>query len=62
MAIGRSDEKPEGLLLLTTDGNMSELVRSSNIEKEYFVEVDGAITSEAIEILKKMALKLVLSA
>jgi 23S rRNA pseudouridine2457 synthase len=52
MAIGRLDEKSEGLLLLTTDGNMSELVRSSNVEKEYFAEVDGAITSEAIEILK----------
>ena len=52
MAIGRLDEKSEGLLLLTTDGNMSELVRSSNVEKEYFAEVDGAITSEAIEMLK----------
>lgn len=52
MAVGRLDEKSEGLLLLTTDGNMSELVRSSNVEKEYFAEVDGAITSEAIEFLK----------
>ena len=52
MAIGRLDEKSEGLLLLTTDGNMSELVRSSNVEKEYFAEVDGDITPEAIEALK----------
>ncbi|OGS70553.1 MAG: hypothetical protein A3F91_08700 [Flavobacteria bacterium RIFCSPLOWO2_12_FULL_35_11] len=52
MAIGRLDEKSEGLLLLTTDGNMSELVRSNNVEKEYFAEVDGDITSEAIEALK----------
>ncbi|MDO9594033.1 MAG: pseudouridine synthase [Lutibacter sp.] len=52
MAIGRLDEKSEGLLLLTTDGNMSELVRSSNVEKEYFAEVDGDITSEAMEALK----------
>ncbi len=52
MAIGRLDEKSEGLLLLTTDGNMSELVRSSNVEKEYFAEVDGDITPEAIELLK----------
>lgn len=52
MAIGRLDEKSEGLLLLTTDGNMSELVRSSNVEKEYFAEVDGDITYEAIEALK----------
>ena len=53
MAIGRLDEKSEGLLLLTTDGNMSELVRSSNVEKEYYAEVDGDITPEAIESLKK---------
>jgi 23S rRNA pseudouridine2457 synthase len=52
MAIGRLDEKSEGLLLLTTDGNISELVRSSNVEKEYFAEVDGDITSEAMEALK----------
>jgi 23S rRNA pseudouridine2457 synthase len=52
MAIGRLDEKSEGLLLLTTNGNMSELVRSSNVEKEYFAEVDGAINPEAIEALK----------
>jgi 23S rRNA pseudouridine2457 synthase len=52
MAIGRLDEKSEGLLLLTTDGNMSELVRSSHVEKEYFAEVDGDITSEAIEAIK----------
>lgn len=52
MAIGRLDEKSEGLLLLTTDGNMSELVRSSHVEKEYFAEVDGDITNAAIEALK----------
>ena len=52
MAIGRLDEKSEGLLLLTTDGNMSELVRSSKIEKEYFAGVDGDTTTEAIEKLK----------
>lgn len=52
MAIGRLDEKSEGLLLLTTDGNMSEMVRSSKVEKEYFVQVDGDISSEAIQKLK----------
>ena len=35
MAIGRLDEKSEGLLLLTTDGKFSEYIRSSKIEKEY---------------------------
>ena len=52
MAIGRLDEKSEGLLFLTTDGNMSELVRSSQFEKEYFVQVDGNLTSKAIEELQ----------
>lgn len=52
MAIGRLDEDSEGLLLLTTDGNMSELVRSKKVEKEYYVQVDGVITPEAIEKLQ----------
>jgi len=53
MAIGRLDETSEGLLLLTTDGKVSEFIRSSKVEKEYFAQVDGEITSEAIEQLKK---------
>jgi 23S rRNA pseudouridine2457 synthase len=52
MAIGRLDEHSEGLLFLTTDGKISEFIRSSTIEKEYYVQVDGIITSEAIEKLK----------
>ncbi len=52
MAIGRLDEDSEGLLFLTTDGKMSETVRSSSIEKEYYVQLDGNITKEAIEQLK----------
>jgi 23S rRNA pseudouridine2457 synthase len=52
MAIGRLDEHSEGLLLLTTDGKISELIRSAKIEKEYYAQVDGLITSEAIEKLK----------
>ncbi|WP_395043976.1 pseudouridine synthase [Flavobacterium sp.] len=52
MAIGRLDEDSEGLLLLTTDGMMSEIVRSKKIEKEYYVQVDGIINQEAIEKLK----------
>ncbi|HSD14442.1 MAG TPA: pseudouridine synthase [Flavobacterium sp.] len=53
MAIGRLDEDSEGLLLLTTDGMMSELVRSKSVEKEYFAQVDGIVTQEAIDQLKK---------
>lgn len=50
MAIGRLDEDSEGLLLLTTEGKISEDVRSKKVEKEYFVQVDGTISRE--EILK----------
>ena len=52
MAIGRLDEDSEGLLLLTTDGKMSELVRSKKVEKEYYVQVDGIISASAIEKLQ----------
>lgn len=52
MAIGRLDETSEGLLLLTTDGKISEFVRSSKVEKEYYAQVDGEITDEAIEKLQ----------
>lgn len=49
MAIGRLDETSEGLLFLTTDGSkVSEFIRSRKIEKEYYVQVDGIITNEAI--------------
>lgn len=49
MAVGRLDEKSEGLLLLTTDGKLSDTINRSGIEKEYYAQVDGAITNEAIE-------------
>lgn len=52
MAIGRLDEDSEGLLLLTTDGMMSEIVRSKKVEKEYYAQVDGLITQEAVEQLR----------
>ena len=52
MAIGRLDEDSEGLLLLTTDGKISEVIRSKKVEKEYYVLVDGKITHEAVEKLK----------
>lgn len=52
MAIGRLDEDSEGLLLLTTNGMMSEIIRSKSVEKEYYAQVDGIITPEAVEQLK----------
>jgi len=51
MAIGRLDEKSEGLLLLTTDGKLSDTINRSGIEKEYYVQVDGVITDAAIKQL-----------
>jgi 23S rRNA pseudouridine2457 synthase len=52
MSIGRLDESSEGLLLLTTDGKVSAQITSKKVEKEYFVQVDGEITTEAIQELK----------
>jgi 23S rRNA pseudouridine2457 synthase len=52
MAIGRLDEDSEGLLLLTTDGMMSEIVRGRKVEKEYYVQVDGLINAAAVEKLQ----------
>lgn len=52
MAVGRLDEKSEGLLLLTTDGKFSNHITSSHIEKEYHVMVDGIITQALISELK----------
>ena len=53
MAVGRLDEKSEGLLLLTTDGQFSHYITSSKVEKEYHVMVDGIINKEAITTLAK---------
>ena len=53
MAVGRLDETSEGLLLLTTDGKFSYKITSTAVEKEYYVLVDGLITSEAIKQLQE---------
>ena len=53
MAIGRLDEDSEGLLLLTTSGMISEVMRSRKVEKEYWVQVDGQIGDVEILQLKQ---------
>ncbi len=53
MAIGRLDEKSEGLLLLTTNGKVSNFVCSQKVEKEYYAQVDGDINDEAIHLLQQ---------
>lgn len=52
MAIGRLDEASEGLLLLTTDGKLSSLITGQDIQKEYYVQLDGLITPEALSQIK----------
>ncbi len=49
MPVGRLDEKSEGLLLLTTDGKLSDTINRSGIEKEYYAQLDGTITAAAID-------------
>jgi 23S rRNA pseudouridine2457 synthase len=50
--VGRLDEDSEGLLMMTSDNKLSIQIRSNAIEKEYWVQLDGEITEEAIEQLK----------
>jgi len=52
MSIGRLDEKSEGLLLITTDGKLSNYICSSNVEKEYYAQLDGEITIDGVNKLK----------
>ena len=51
MPVGRLDQKSEGLLLMTTDGKLSDRINRSGIQKEYYAQVDGLITDEALEKL-----------
>ena len=53
MAIGRLDEKSEGLLLLTTDGKLSAHITGRGIEKEYYAQVNGDISEKAIEQMQR---------
>lgn len=53
MSVGRLDEDSEGLLFITTDGKLSEQIRSKKIEKEYYIQVDGIIDENAILRLKQ---------
>ncbi|EAQ48684.1 pseudouridine synthase [Leeuwenhoekiella blandensis] len=53
MPIGRLDEKSEGLLLMTTDGKLSDHINRSGIEKEYYALVDGIPTEAQLEQLSQ---------
>jgi 23S rRNA pseudouridine2457 synthase len=54
MSIGRLDEDSEGLLLLTTDGKVSaQICMGHKVEKEYWAQVDGQITDDAIATMQQ---------
>lgn len=53
MAVGRLDQDSEGLLFLTTNGKESAAVTGNGVEKEYFVQVDGEITPQAVAQLRE---------
>lgn len=54
-SVGRLDKDSEGLLLLTNNNNLKTrlLEPRFNHSKTYWVQVDGDITEEAIETLRK---------
>jgi 23S rRNA pseudouridine2457 synthase len=53
--VGRLDHDSEGLLLLTNDKQLNHRLLDPGFghEREYWVQVDGAITDEAIHQLQK---------
>lgn len=53
MPVGRLDEASEGLLLLTTDGKLSDDICKGLLEKEYYAQLDGVITDSAISELRQ---------
>ncbi|MBI3883813.1 MAG: pseudouridine synthase [Sphingobacteriales bacterium] len=54
-SVGRLDYDSEGLLILTNDKKLNHALLNPAFqhEREYWVQVDGAITNEAINDLKK---------
>uniref|UniRef100_UPI002C8DD2E9 pseudouridine synthase n=3 Tax=Lentimicrobium sp. TaxID=2034841 RepID=UPI002C8DD2E9 len=52
MPVGRLDEDSEGLLLLTTDGKLCDLMRAKDKEKEYYVQLDGLIGEAGLNKLR----------
>jgi 23S rRNA pseudouridine2605 synthase len=53
-SVGRLDADTEGLLLLTNDGALANRIShpSHGVEKEYLVEVDGAVPAGALRRLR----------
>jgi 23S rRNA pseudouridine2457 synthase len=53
--VGRLDSDSEGLLLITNDKQLNNRILNpkKKISKTYWVQVDGAITSDAVERLQR---------
>ncbi len=53
--VGRLDYDSEGLLIITNDGDLTNLVThpSHGVDKEYLVHVDGPISERAISRLRR---------
>lgn len=52
MPVGRLDEDSEGLLLLSNYGLFHKHLLAHEVEKEYWILVEGEITDEAIALLR----------
>lgn len=59
-SVGRLDKDSEGLLLLTNDNRLKDKVLnpSKKKAKKYWVQVDGAITTEAVATLQNGTIKI----
>lgn len=51
--IGRLDENSEGLLILSDNKRLVQDTLGNQVEKEYWVQVEGIPTEEALEALRK---------
>lgn len=54
-AAGRLDKDSEGLLLLTDDGQLNQKIANpkKKMPKTYWVQVDGEVTEQALEVLRQ---------
>ncbi len=53
MPIGRLDEPSEGLLLLSNNGQFHQYLLAHQVEKEYWVLVEGDVTDATISLLEE---------
>lgn len=53
MPVGRLDEHSEGLLILSNNGKLHQHLLAHNVEKEYWVLVEGDVSNETIKQLEE---------